>query len=553
MLGNFMESSRGQFVRSIPPKAFQTEVVAQSIDISSLVDQYIQVVNIQRPGQLDNQPRVEVNESLGILAFAYEKLRNSVEYREDQVLLRGAIKRILKRRLNPLWQYESIASALIRELIWARYLKNDSIPETKIEEIESILRKYNVLRLSVMKLKDAEDWQDWILGIAACDIEQVLVDRKSSNALAEVMYQTFSHHVSLTGIAEHEQDIQIYLAIHRALLKSDAILMTYHLFLLNAVGWKEATEAEAAQYVPELAKLRSLVASQLQHPKAQDLARIVKRHTPPYIILADVVNDGPDLARSWLAQPDQLRARVESACQTRYGAMRQRVVRAIIRSAIYILITKMLVALLLEIPYDNYFYGAIHWGQLAFNVGFPPLFMAALGLSIKTPSQRNTDMIFSKMLGIIAGELPPEQYSVAKKSAIFSPIMTTIYWLSSLGMVALVSWVLWQYGFTPMAIGLFIFFFGVVVFFAYRVRQIATELSVVKEKQNILEGLINLITLPFLRLGFKLSAEFGKLNVFAFILDVLLEAPFKLILDLTEHWLNFVRQKQEEMVERQEY
>jgi hypothetical protein len=487
------------------------------------------------------------------LAFAYEKLRNSVEYREDQVLLRGAIKRILKRRLNPMWQYESIASALIRELIWARYLKNDSILETKIEEIETMLRKYNVLRQSVMKMREAEDWQDWILGIAACDIEQVLVDRHASNALAEVMYQSFSKHVQIDGLAEHEREVQIYLAIHRALLRSDAILMTYHLFLLNAVGWKEATEQDAVSYIPELTRIRSLVTSQLQHPKAQDLARIVKRHTPPYVILADVVNDGPELARSWLSQPDQLRSRVESACQIRYEAMRQRVVRAIIRSAIYILLTKILLAALLEIPYDNYFYGSVHWGQLAFNVGFPPLFMAALGLSIKTPSQRNTDIIFSRMLGIIAGEMPQEQYSVAKKSAIFSPIMTTIYWLSSLGMLLLVGWLLWNANFTLMGIGLFIFFFGVVVFFAYRVRQIATELSIIKEKQNILEGFVHLITLPFLRLGFRLSAEFGKLNVFAFILDVLLEAPFKLILDLTEHWLNFVRQKQEEMVERQEY
>ena len=174
-----MDSSRGQFVKSVPAASFQTEAVVQGIDISPLVDQYIKVVAGQQFGRNSSEPRVEVNESLGILAFAYEKLRNSVEYREDQVLLRGAIKRILKRRLNPLWQYESIASALIRELIWARYLKNDSIPETKIDEIESMLRKYNVLRQSVMKVKESEDWQDWIIGIAACDIEQVLVDRQS--------------------------------------------------------------------------------------------------------------------------------------------------------------------------------------------------------------------------------------------------------------------------------------------------------------------------------------------------------------------------------------
>src|SRR5690606_34282711 len=105
-----------------------------------------------------------------------------------------------------------------------------------------------------------------------------LVDRRSSNALAEVMFQTFNHHVTIDGLAEHERDVQVYLGIHRALLKSDATLMTYHLFLLNAEGWSKANEQDAAAYVPELARIRSLTTSQLQHDKAQEVARIVKRH-----------------------------------------------------------------------------------------------------------------------------------------------------------------------------------------------------------------------------------------------------------------------------------
>src|SRR5690606_30004109 len=172
---------------------------------------------------------------------------------------------------------------------------------------------------------------------------------------------------------------------------------------------------------------------------------------------------------------------------------------------------------------------------------------------IRTPGERNTEAIFSKLLGVISGEEPPEHYSLGKKRAVLSPILSLVYFLSSLGMFILVAWILWQFHFTPVGIGLFLFFFGVVVFFAYRVRQIAQELSVIREKENFIEGFLTLITLPFLRLGFRLSAEFGKLNVFAFILDVLLEALFKLILDLTEHWINFVRQKREEMVDIQEY
>ena len=549
-----MESPRGQFVTSSAVHQLHQPLTAtDQLAITPLIKQYVSVVKRATSQKSENQPKVEVNESLGILAFAYEKIRNSVEYREDHVLLRSAIKRILKRRLNPLWQYESIASALLRELIWARYLKNDSIPESKIVEIEDMLRKYNVLRQAYLKVEDAEDWQDWIIGIAACDIEQVLVERQPSNALAEVMYQTFLSHVQITGLPAEDKEIQIYLAIRRTLLKSDSTLMTYHLFMLNAQGWKQASEVEAQEYVAQIGEIRQLINQQLQYAKAQELARIVKRHTPPYLVLSDIIMRSPELAEGILSNPDKLHKKVTEVCQARYQSMHQRIVRAIVRSAIYILVTKMLLALLLEIPYDHYFYGEVHWAQLAFNVGFPPLFMAMLGLSIKTPGEKNTEAIYNRLLGILNGELPPENYALGKKRSFFSPILSIIYWLSSLAMFVGVGWLLWSTGFTPLGIGLFLFFFGVVVFFAYRVRQIATELSVVREKQNFLEGFLTLITLPFLRLGFKMSAEFGKLNVFAFILDVLLEAPFKFILDITEHWLNFVRQKQQEMVEIQEY
>ena len=245
-----MESPRGQFVTSSAVHQLHQPLTAtDQLVITPLIKQYVSVVKRATSQKSENQPKVEVNESLGILEFAYEKIRNRVEYREDHVLLRSAIKRILKRRLNPLWQYESIASALLRELIWARYLKNDSIPESKIEEIEDMLRKYNVLRQAYLKVEDAEDWQDWIIGIAACDIEQVLVERQPSNALAEVMYQTFLSHVQITGLPAEDKEIQIYLAIHRTLLKSDSTLMTYHLFMLNAQGWKQASEVEAQEYV----------------------------------------------------------------------------------------------------------------------------------------------------------------------------------------------------------------------------------------------------------------------------------------------------------------
>jgi len=51
----------------------------------------------------DDLSKIYVSQTVSFFAFAYEKIRNAVEYREDHQLRRAAIERILKRRLmiNP--------------------------------------------------------------------------------------------------------------------------------------------------------------------------------------------------------------------------------------------------------------------------------------------------------------------------------------------------------------------------------------------------------------------------------------------------------------------
>ena len=47
----------------------------------------------------NNERKMSVNPVVSKFATWYEKVRNAMEYREDEVILRAAIERILKRRL----------------------------------------------------------------------------------------------------------------------------------------------------------------------------------------------------------------------------------------------------------------------------------------------------------------------------------------------------------------------------------------------------------------------------------------------------------------------
>src|SRR3989344_4477378 len=73
------------------------------------------------------------------LAAWYEKLRTAIENRDEEVILRAAIERILRRRLLLGGNGKTVGAILVRELIWARYFPEDSIGDEKVVEIEKVI------------------------------------------------------------------------------------------------------------------------------------------------------------------------------------------------------------------------------------------------------------------------------------------------------------------------------------------------------------------------------------------------------------------------------
>jgi len=51
-----------------------------------------------------------------------------------------------------------------------------------------------------------------------------------------------------------------------------------------------------------------------------------------------------------------------------------------------------------------------------------------------------------------------------------------------------------------------------------------------------------------LALGKFFSSGLSKLNFFIFIFDFIIEAPFKLIFEVVEEWIGFVKKRKEEII-----
>src|SRR5258708_312944 len=98
----------------------------------------------------EEERRITVNPIVSKFASWYERLRNSMEFREDEVILRATIERILKRRLLLGGNGKTTAKPLVKELLWARYLPADDVGESMVYSIEQVIDLHLSMRLKIL-------------------------------------------------------------------------------------------------------------------------------------------------------------------------------------------------------------------------------------------------------------------------------------------------------------------------------------------------------------------------------------------------------------------
>jgi hypothetical protein len=126
---------------------------------------------------------------------------------------------------------------------------------------------------------------------------------------------------------------------------------------------------------------------------------------------------------------------------------------------------------------------------------------------------------------------------------VFSAIYAATFLLS----YGLIAWGLVLLDFHFVSILIFLFFLSLVMFFGIRIRGREREVVVETKKVNIVSVLVDMFTLPFIRVGRELSLAAPRLNVFLFFMDFIVEAPFKMAIELLESWFAFVKEKKEEV------
>ena len=503
--------------------------------------------------------RIQVDAFISRISLIYEKIRNAIDYKEDHLLRKNAIQRMIWRRLNIQLSSESMALALVKELIRAGYIENNLIPESKIEEINRILDKYLTLaNLAGIKKSTPEGGKQfkWLIALAACEIEESLVPPIQHAAITGFAYRVVGQQIKIVDqIKEEEKELQVKIAIHRALIKADVAMISYLIWRYYNPGWREADHKQIMEIAKKFKNLTLAVDVQLNYHLSEKLLRLFKQYSVVFQVLREIILNDPKQADKIFNDPEELEFQIRTTCDRLYKKTRTKLRRSIFRVIIYIFITKMLLVLLIELPYERYVAHSVLYLPLMINALFPLVLMFLIGVFIKVPTKKNTQTIVKVAEEMVyKGELKSTKgISRPVKRSSFASLSFAIFYLVLFSLsFGVIIYLLTKLHFTVLSMGIFLLFLSLVSFFGIKLRQGVRELMIINKKENPITFLLNLASLPFLRMGYWFSIKFAKINLFVFIFDFIIEAPFKIFLEVIEDWVAYLREKKEEIYDQQQ-
>ena len=527
----------------------------------------------------DDTAKITVSTVISKAAFFYEKIRNAIDYDEDHLLRKNAIQRILKRQVV----IESfvknvnvmeISKHLLTELIRGGYLSNDKIPETKIADVAKMLDKYIKLRnLCVLKINSEMNIKkdvnmvknlineknvltNWILSLAACEIEDNLGANKTKQVMVANLFDFLSHNLKLPDDLKFQDDLEIqtYLSICRTYQKFDDDMLSFVLFKYYNDDWvkQELTDADIARIAGVVRELRLETIRQIEHPLVKQMDRVTRKYALYSTIMAETIEQDPiKIYNEIYSNEKTFLASLKKVCSAKYKKAKHRLWRVALRSIIYIFLTKSVFVFALEIPATQWFNEPLNPVSLAINVVFPAFLLFLIVFLTRTPGDANTEKIISgvKELFFAGNERksPIMLRDKNRRGLVINWIFNLIYACTFALSIYFIVWVLTRINFTLVSIIIFLFFLAFVSFFSIITTKGVKDLIVLERRENLITLLLDLFYMPIILIGKWLSNNVSKVNIFIFVFDFIIEAPFKVFVEVAEDWTRYVKERKDNM------
>ena len=495
-----------------------------------------------------SETSININRLTEKAGAAYEKLRYLVDYKDERHIRRSAIERIIKRKII-FEGGEGIGLSLIQELIAGRYLPNNTVPESATDEVEKIIKKYRTLERHLPNtIRREPRARNVLISLMGSEIEEFFFPNNEDDFVADAFYESIKGSIRVDApLGQAFIETQILIACYRSLVNADDETLRYKIWLRQA----EWHTLEDENRIQELASQSKAIWDSIRVALADPLSFRLLPKLGNYAIYFSILRE---VIRAYGAESERIigdhaaldrftREFLEKNYKRQFAKARGSAVRAVF----YIFLTKMLLAIALEVPYQMYFLRGVEYLPIATNIIFHPLLLLLITVSVRKLDEDNTHAVERGVQNILSGESIRLIKINPKQTGFFNSLFLLVYSIMFFAVFGTIVYILEKINFSTVSIFLFLSFLTLVSYFALRIRHSANRWKVTREDTRTLALAFNLFALPIVRAGRWLSRTFSSINLFVFVLDFIIETPFKLLLHFSDTFVSFLKEKQEDV------
>jgi len=500
---------------------------------------------------------VHVDEIAAKFAVFYEKVRNVVHYHDEHLVRKIFILRAIRRRLFLVLasQKNIAAEPLVRELVRAGYLANDSVGNTKIAEVQGIIDNYYELTRQIKAIhRRSAGLPDWVLDLTVSAIEEALFPLDVNDELAfDLLYKTIRSNLVVRGAQakETEKDTQLFIAMQRVFLRADGAQIQYRLLLILYPDWKTLSGDAREAFVRELPRIKNDFDKLPRGRLSPLFVKFCNHYNIVYSTVRDILNEarGHETLQEVLTSEEALERVTRVVYERRLQEEFIRFKRIAVFSVVSFFLSKIAIGLLAEIPIERAT-DTFSLPVTIFSVLFPPVLMfIIIILFVRLPSEANLRLIVYEVKKSFYDPWPRE-YGIqvpAQQSVVMKFFVTFFYLAISIGIFFLATKVLLSLNFSIANSVIFLLFTSLVVATGVKIYNRAQNLSLEEENAGTLAFIFDLFIMPFVILGHWMIARLTRFSVITIAINLIIELPFQIFIEFLENLRRFIKIKKEEI------
>jgi hypothetical protein len=512
--------------------------------VSKYIHHFVQFIEQYKNHQTHHQGQgsvVVAHELTRKAAVLYEKIRGFIDYQDENQLKRRLIERIIKRK-SRFHTSETLGRTIIEELVGIGYLPNNAVEESKSLEVQHIVDYYATL---ATVNRDNGKFKNWTMSMAAVAVYELLFDRSHDLAAVSMFVLILKDVITLDiDISEERKEELLLICAHIVLLESSNEEIYYALWSRELTKRKQQADHTDSSY---------FVLSSYRHGTEILEDKIIFSLITKIKDIGVSVKLLKEYAKEYHAEDIESfvdKHRVETTLSSHLNSIYEKgktyVKKNGVRAVIYLLCTKIVLALVIEVPLDLWLEDKIAVVALMINIIFHPLLLLYITRRPLGFTSENSHKAIGKALGVIDGHIDPIHIKLKTQSR-YEMMYFFLYGLLYAVTFGVIVGTLFALHFNMVSIALFLVFLALVSYFGVRIRGYALKYKVHTGGEGVISTFGNLFMIPVVRLGRYLSTKFSSINALVFIMDFIIETPFKLVLKVFNDFLYFLRDKREDV------